>query len=179
MLSVPATSPTCWWDCCNAHSPCRLHHVGGVVRWGHVPKASGVKRLGRGTWPCSTEGTRVGWQTHSLHRQTDRRTHDMSIRWWFVLVSDSSWMICMYKLLCLIDVYCLTFVNCVGCNGLSVVTILYWIQCTVKLHWKLVKCWSVCRGIWQHVVQFGLREEATSSEGWLQVCKLLCLCVNS
>jgi len=43
-----------------------LHKWG--ARWGHVPKAQGLKRRGQGPRPCNKEGARGGWQTD---RQTD------------------------------------------------------------------------------------------------------------
>jgi len=32
------------------------------ARWGHVPKAQGLKSCGRGSRPCNREGARGGWQ---------------------------------------------------------------------------------------------------------------------
>jgi len=43
--------------------------IGGRQGWGHVPKAHGLKRRGRGPRQCNGEGARGGWQTD---KQTDR-----------------------------------------------------------------------------------------------------------
>ena len=37
-----------------------------AARRGHVPKAQGLERRGRGPWPCNREGARGGWQTDRL-----------------------------------------------------------------------------------------------------------------